>query len=57
MPVVQHTVEIKADPEAVFDLIGDVENFTRFTSAIDSIEPIEGDAYHWVVHVAGMVLE
>jgi len=57
MPIIQHTVEIKADPEAVFDLISKVENFCRFTSAIDTIKPIDGDAYHWVVRVVGMVLE
>jgi len=57
MPIIQHTVEIKADPGAVFDLISKVENFSRFTSAIDSIKPVDGDTYHWVVRIAGMVLE
>lgn len=57
MPIIHHTVEIKASPEAVFDLISKVENFCQFSSTIETIKPIDGDAYHWVVRIGGMVLE
>ena len=57
MPTIQETVEIKADPEAVFDLIARVEDFSLYTDIIKEIKAIAPETYRWVVRVAGVTLD
>lgn len=57
MPSIRETVEIKADPEAVFDLIARVEDFSRYTAVIRDIRALGHDTYRWRVKVAGVPLE
>lgn len=57
MPLFEHTVEIKADSEAVFDLISRVEEFCHFTDMIKEIRATGPDTYHWKVGAVGVFLE
>src|SRR3990172_10486373 len=57
MTTIRYSVEIKATPAAVFDLISRVEDFWQYTSFITSITPIGPDMYRWVVKVAGITLD
>lgn len=57
MPLFEHTVEIKADPEAVFDLVSCVEEFCHFTDMIKEIRATGPDTYHWRVRAMGVSLE
>ena len=57
MPVIEHTIFIRAAPEAVFDLISRVENFSQYSPAIREVRTIGRDTYRWVVSVAGFALD
>lgn len=57
MPTIEHSVTIRATPEAVFDLISRVEDFPRYTRAIRAVRALGGDAWRWTVGVAGFELE
>ena len=57
MPAVERTLFIRAAPEAVFDLISRVENFSQYSPAIREVRAIGRDTYHWVVSVAGFALD
>ena len=57
MPEISYTVEIKASPESVHDLISNVEDFVFYSKYITSIKKIGPDTYHWTFHVAGLSLE
>ena len=57
MPVIEHTILIRAAPEAVFDLISRVENFSQYSPAIREVRTIGRDTYRWVVSVAGFALD
>lgn len=57
MPSVRKIVDIKADPEKVFDLIANVENFSQYSSLVKKITAIGPLAYHWVVNIYGIELE
>lgn len=57
MPSFEHTVEIAAAPEAVFDLLTQVEDFCLYTDLIREIQSTGPDTYHWKVRAAGIVLE
>ena len=57
MPEISHTVEIKASPESVHDLISHVEDFVFYSKYIKSIKKTAPDTYHWIFHAAGLSLE
>jgi len=57
MPSIQRTIHIRAKPDAVFDLISRVEDFSRYTQVIKQIERIEGNTYRWRISVAGFELD
>jgi len=51
------TVEIRASPEAVFDIISQVENFSQYTKLIKSISKIKEKTYHWKAHLGAFPIE
>jgi uncharacterized membrane protein len=57
MPLLQQTVEIRAAPEAVFDLIAQVEGLSDLTEVIKEVRATGPDTYHWKVKAAGVSLE
>lgn len=57
MPLIQETVEIKASPEAVFDLVAKVKDFTFYSGYIKEIKLISGSTYRWTVRVDGITLD
>jgi uncharacterized membrane protein len=57
MPSIRETVEIKASPEAVFDLIVRVEDFSLYTGIISEIKATAADTYRWRVRVGGVSLD
>ena len=54
MPVIEHKVEIEADPEAVFKLISRVEDFALYSDSVDAVIPLGDDRYRWQVRALGM---
>ncbi|WP_290650677.1 SRPBCC family protein [Aquisalimonas sp.] len=56
MPVIEHQDDIEASPEAVFALVGRVEQFAHYSDAIDSIVRLGDNRYEWLVRVAGLPL-
>ncbi len=57
MPVIRETVEINADPEAVFDLITRIEEFASYTDALEEVRAIGPDTYRWTARARGIRLE
>jgi uncharacterized membrane protein len=57
MALLEQTVQIRAQPEAVFDLIARVEDFCQYTEMIKDIRATAEDTYHWKVRAAGVSLE
>jgi ubiquinone/menaquinone biosynthesis C-methylase UbiE/ribosome-associated toxin RatA of RatAB toxin-antitoxin module len=57
MPTVHETVEIKADPDTVFDLIMRIEEFPLYTDALEEVRAIGPDTYHWTAKAHGIRLE
>lgn len=57
VPGIKHTVEIKAAPESVYDLITQVEDFCLYSKLIKSIKAIKPYTYHWTARVAGVTLD
>lgn len=57
MPEIHEAIEIEAAPEAVFDLIARVEDFSLYTGLISSIRPIAAATYRWTVRVDGITLD
>lgn len=53
MPKIETRTVIPADPETVFDLIRDVENFPRYTKTVETVTRIAADRYRWRTRVAG----
>lgn len=47
---------MNADPEAVFDAIAHVEDFTRYTRLITEIKPLGPALYRWKVQIDGIPL-
>lgn len=43
------TIRIAAPPEAVFELWSHYENFPRFMSTVEAVQPLDGQRVHWVV--------
>ena len=56
MSVIRHEMEIDAAPEAVFELMARVEEFSAYSDAIESITRVGRDRYRWQVRVAGVPL-
>ncbi len=54
---IRETIEIKASPETVFDLIVRVEDFSLYTGIISEIKAIAADTYRWRVRVGGISLD
>lgn len=54
MPAIERTLFIRAQPEAVFDLIARVEDFSRYSRIIQEIRRIGPNTYHWIIRVAGI---
>jgi uncharacterized membrane protein len=57
MPFVRRTVLIRADQQAVFDLLCQVEDFSQYWDRIEAIRRIGPHTYRWTVRLAGMELE
>ncbi len=57
MPLIRETVEIKASPETVFELITKVSDFPLFAGAIKEVRFITGSTYRWTVRVGGITLD
>jgi uncharacterized membrane protein len=53
MPSIHKSIEIRAEPEKVFDLIARVEDFVHYSDAIREIRKIAPDTYHWAVQLGG----
>jgi len=56
MPVIEKQVHIRADPEAVFDLITRVEEFPAYVSLLREVTPVGPNTYHWSIRVIGIEL-
>ena len=56
MPAILETVTIKADVNAVFDLISRVEEFPVYARLIKEVHKISLDTYRWVARVQGFTL-
>ena len=57
MPSIETRALLPADPETVFDMIQNVEDFPRYTPTVESVTPIGEQRYHWKTRVSGMVFE
>ncbi len=57
MPTIEHTISIRAAPEAVFDLISHVEDFPRYSRIIHAVRSLGHDTWRWTIRVAGFELE
>lgn len=57
MPVIKKTVDIKASPESVFDLIARPEDFPRYSSFVKKVTAIGHLVYHWIVDIYGVEFE
>ncbi|MEK7841037.1 MAG: SRPBCC family protein [Deltaproteobacteria bacterium] len=57
MPVIKKTVDIKASPESVFDLIARPEDFSRYSSIVKNVAAIGHSTYHWIVDIYGVEFE
>ncbi len=57
MPTIQRTLHIQTDPEAVFDLVSRVEDFSQYSKIIREIIPVKPDTYRWRIRAAGFELE
>ena len=57
MQVIEHTILIRAAPEAVFDLISRVEDFPHYSRTIRSVHALSPDTYRWTIGIAGFGLD
>ena len=57
MPSIHETVDIRADPEAVFDLITRMEEFPRYAHFIKKVHVTGPKKSHWTARVLGLWLE
>jgi uncharacterized membrane protein len=56
MAVIEHEVEIRASPPAVFSLVSRVEEFVHYSEAIETITRVDDNRYRWTVRAAGIPL-
>ena len=57
MTIISRSVEIMADPDAVYDLICRVEDFSLYSKLIDSIRETAPKTYHWKAKLGGIPVE
>lgn len=57
MSTIQRTLYIQADPDAIFDLVSHVEDFSQYSKTIQEIISVEPGTYHWRILAAGFKLE
>ncbi|AGA33724.1 Polyketide cyclase/dehydrase [Thioalkalivibrio nitratireducens DSM 14787] len=57
MPSIETRALLPADPDTVFGMIRKVEDFPRYTSAVERVTPIGPERYHWQVRISGVVYE
>ena len=57
MTTFSQTVDILAAPDAVFNLISRVEEFSQYSKLIDSIRKTSEKSYHWKAKFGGITLE
>jgi uncharacterized membrane protein len=56
-PAIEHVERFRARPEAVYDLIAQVEAYPRYCSAIREVRATGADAFRWTVSLAGLPLQ
>lgn len=54
MARIEHSEIVSAEPERVFALLHQVEDFADYSDLIRDIEPLGNDCYRWYVHAIGM---
>jgi uncharacterized membrane protein len=54
MPSIETHAILPADPQTVFRLLRNVEDFPRYTPAVETVTPLGGERYRWDVRVAGV---
>lgn len=57
MPVINETVTIDEDIEAVFDLISRIEEFPRYATVLKEVRQIGPRTYRWTAQAAGITLD
>lgn len=55
--IISRTVDIKATPDRVYDLICMVEEFSLFSDLIDSIKETAPKTYHWKARIGVIPIE
>lgn len=53
MPDYEHSTEVAAPAEQLFDYLSDVGNLPKYFTSMESATPAEGDAVHTVAAVEG----
>ncbi|MDQ6999842.1 MAG: SRPBCC family protein [Mariprofundus sp.] len=56
MSVIKETYELNASPEAVFDLINDVEKTSDYSDFLQGVRKTGPDMYRYTVNIAGIPL-
>lgn len=54
MPSIETRAFLPADPKTVFQLLRNVEDFPRYTRAVQTVTALGGERYRWDVQVAGV---
>ncbi len=57
MPSIRETVDIRAEPEAVFDLIARIEDFPLYADFIREVRVTGDKTSHWTAQILGLSLE
>ncbi len=57
MRTLKHKMVISAPPEKVFDLISNVENFSKYSAYIKEVRPVGDKKFLWRVELFGLKLE
>lgn len=54
MPSIETRAFLPAHPQTVFRMLRNVEDFPRYTRAVETVTPMGGERYRWDVRVAGV---
>jgi uncharacterized membrane protein len=57
MPSIRETIDIRAEPEAVFDLITRIEDFPLYADFIREVSVTGDKTSHWIARILGLSLE
>ncbi len=57
MPSIETRAFLPADPQTVFRMLRKVEDFPRYTGAVETVTPLGDERYRWEVRVAGVRYE